>query len=126
MLVNACVYACYSLVFLSDARCTIKQILRGLAPPHLLAGFMLILLSTLLAVFLFAAREFAGAAESQLFTVAAASLSGSYIIWMVVMFYGHFHWRSQLVVNEERARQSSSANSRTTDEGYTLSEVSML
>ena len=45
MLVIACVYASYSLVFLSDARCTVKQILRGLAPPHLLAGFMLILLS---------------------------------------------------------------------------------
>ena len=122
-MVNACVYACYSLVFLSDARCTIKQILRGLAPPHLLAGFMLILLSTLFAVFLFAAREFAGASESRLFSIAAASLNGSYILLMVVMFYGHFGWR---VAIKERARQSSSADARATDEGYQLRGLGML
>ena len=84
---------------------------------------MLILLSTLFAVFLFAAREFAGASESRLFSIAAASLNGSYILLMVVMFYGHFGWR---VAIKERARQSSSADARATDEGYQLRGLGML
>ena len=127
MLASACVYACYSFIFLSDARCTVKQILRGLAPAHVMLGFALAVFSTIISVFMFAGREFAGAAESQLFEFVQVSLGGVYFILMFVMFCGHFRWRSKHVTNEESARRRrSSADTGFTDEGHQLSDVGFL
>ena len=90
-------------------------------------GFALAVFSTIISVFMFAGREFAGAAESQLFEFVQVSLGGVYFILMFVMFCGHFRWRSKHVTNEESARRRrSSADTGFTDEGHQLSDVGFL
>ena len=66
-----------------------------------MAGFIVILISTLLAVFLFAGREFAGATEIQVYEIADASMSALWVITAIVCTCGHFRWRSQLGSNQE-------------------------
>ena len=67
---------------------------------------MLIVMSTLLAVFLFAGREFAGATEVPIYEIADASLSGLWFITAVVCVCGHFRWRSQRKTKQELRRLS--------------------
>ena len=124
MLVNACVCALFSLLLLGDTRCTAKQILRGLAPFHAMAGFLLILMSTLVAVFMFAGREFAGATEVQLYWIVEVSLNGVWTIAAVVCVCGHFRWRSQREAKQER--RTSSVGLESNDEGVQLGQLGVL
>ena len=130
MLVNACVYALYSFVLLGDARCTVKQILRGLAPAHVMTGFLLILLSTVLAVSLFAGREFAGATEGPLYEIVESAAIGLWIITAIVCLIGHSRWRSRREANQQEGRRSSvgpaSFGPDSTDGGLQLGELGFL
>ena len=92
---NAMSYAVFVLVFLADCRCTTKQILRGRAPQHILAASPFILLCTLLAVFVFAGREFTGAAQTELYAALYGYFVASAIVGTTVMFVGHLCWREQ-------------------------------
>ena len=127
MLGNACVYALYSFLLLGDARCTVKQILRGLAPAHVMTGFLLLLLSTVLAVSLFAGREFAGAAEVPLYGIVESALSGLWIITAIGGVCGHYRWRSRREANQQEGRRSSvgpvSFGPDSTDGGLQLGEL---
>ena len=125
MLRNACVCTIYSLVLLGDARCTVKQILRGLAPAHATAGFVLILLSSFLVLVLFAGREFAGAPEASLYGIVEAFLNLLWIITAIVCVWGHFRWRSRREAKKERRRRSS-VGPESIDGGLQLGELGML
>ena len=129
MLTNACVYALYSFLMLSDARCTIKEILRGLAPAHAITGFLLVLLSTALSVTLFAGREFAGAPEAKLFWIGELSLTGIWVVISIVCVCGHFRWRSRRdrrEANHEGRRTSVGPGPESTDGGIQLGEIGVL
>ena len=124
MLVNSCISAAYSFILLDDVRCTFKQIMRGLAPAHVTISFPLILLSVLLAVFMFAGREFAGASEAQLFDIADTFLSGLWILLGIVCVGGHFRWRAQRAVGI--SRNPTDAPAQSMDEALQLGELGML
>ena len=112
-----------------DPRCTVKQILRGLAPAHVMTGFLLILLSTVLAVSLFAGREFAGATEVALYRSVEAAMSGLWITTAIVCFCGHFRWRSRREANPEGRRSSvgpASVGADSIDGGLELGELGFL
>ena len=87
-------------------------------------GFALAVFSTIISVFMFAGREFAGAAESQLFEFVQVSLGGVYFILMFVMFCGHFRWRSQREAKQER--RTSSVGLESNDEGVQLGQLGVL
>ena len=73
---------------------------------HAMTGFLLILLSTVLAVSLFAGREFAGATEVALYRSVEAAMSGLWVITAIVGLVGHFRWRSKREANQEGRRSS--------------------
>ena len=82
---------------------------------------MLILMSTLVAVFMFAGREFAGATEVQLYWIVEVSLTGVWAITILVCVRGHFRWRSQREAKQER-RRSSVGLENSFDEGVQLGQ----
>ena len=98
--------------------------MRGLAPAHVTISFPLILLSVLLAVFMFAGREFAGASEAQLFDIADTFLSGLWILLGIVCVGGHFRWRAQRAVGV--SRNPTDAPAQSMDEALQLGELGML
>ena len=113
-----------------DPRCTVKQILRGLAPAHAMTGFLLLQLTTALAVSLFAGREFAGATEGPLYEIVESAASGLWIITGIVGFCGHFRWRSMREANQQEDRRSSvgpvSFGPDSADGGVQLGELGVL
>ena len=81
-------------------------------------------MSTLVAVFMFAGREFAGATEVQLYWIVKMSLSGVWTIAAVVCVCGHFRWRSQREAKQER--RTSSVGLESNDEGVQLGQLGVL
>ena len=75
-----------------------------------MVSFPLFMLSTLATVLLFAGREFAGAAEVQLYEITYASLTVLWVILATVSFYGHFRWRAQRQ-REDEIRPTAGASS---------------
>ena len=71
-----------------------------------MTGFLLILLGTVLAVSLFAGREFAGATEVALYRSVEAAMSGLWVITAIVCLVGHFRWRSKREANQKGRRSS--------------------
>ena len=94
-----------------------------------MTGFLLILLSTVLAVSLFAGREFAGATEVALYGIVEAALSGLWFTTAIVCLVGHSRWRSRRGANQEGRRSSvgpASFGPDSTDGGLQLGELGVL
>ena len=85
--ITECVF--FYLLLLPDAQCTVKQILRGHAPRHLMGGAVLILCATLLAIVGFAGREFAGAADVGVYSTMYACFLALWLLAMLGTFSFH-------------------------------------